>query len=44
MAEQLASHFERAEHLHLADASHLLMAEDPDAVNGAIARWIRTLA
>jgi pimeloyl-ACP methyl ester carboxylesterase len=44
MGEQLASHFDRAEHLHLPEAGHLLMAEHPDAVNGAIGQWIMTLA
>ena len=44
MGEQLASHFDRAEHLHLPEASHLLMAEDHAVVNGAMAQWIRTLA
>ena len=44
MGDQLASHFDQAEHLHLPEASHLLMAEDPESVNGAIRRWVMSRA
>lgn len=40
MGDALASHFEKSKHLHLPDASHLLMAECPTMVNEAIALWL----
>ncbi len=42
MGEALAGRFDQGRHLHLPDCGHLLMAEDPEAVNGAIAAWIET--
>jgi pimeloyl-ACP methyl ester carboxylesterase len=36
MGEELASRFPLGQHLHLADAGHLLIAEYPQIVNEAI--------
>jgi pimeloyl-ACP methyl ester carboxylesterase len=40
MGDALASHFKTKKHLHLPNASHLLMAEYPEIVNEAIAFWL----
>ncbi|MGB3494772.1 MAG: alpha/beta hydrolase [Elainellaceae cyanobacterium] len=44
MGSELAAYFSNAQHLHLADAGHLMLAECPDRVNGAIAQFIRQLS
>jgi pimeloyl-ACP methyl ester carboxylesterase len=41
MGESLASHFRYADHLHLPNAGHVLMAEHPDAVSYAINSWLQ---
>jgi pimeloyl-ACP methyl ester carboxylesterase len=40
MGEELACVFPLGEHLHFADAGHLLIAEYPDIVNTAILEWM----
>jgi len=40
MGEALAARFERGHHRHLPGAGHLLMVEQADVVNAAIADWI----
>ena len=40
MGEGLAAVFPNAQHLHLPEAGHLVIAEYPDEVNGAIAQFI----
>lgn len=40
MGEELTNSFSSAEHLHLPDAGHLLIAEYPQVVNEAIAEFI----
>lgn len=40
MGEALAGRFNNGRHVHLAEAGHLLMVEQPGVVNGAIATWI----
>jgi pimeloyl-ACP methyl ester carboxylesterase len=40
MGEALAARFERGQHRHLPAAGHLLMVEEADRVNGAIADWV----
>lgn len=40
MGEDLAAVFPNAQHLHLPKAGHLMIAEYPDEVNGAIAHFI----
>jgi pimeloyl-ACP methyl ester carboxylesterase len=41
MGEQLASHFYQSQHLHFPEAGHIVMAEYPEAVNRAIANWLK---
>jgi pimeloyl-ACP methyl ester carboxylesterase len=43
MGAALVQHFSQAQHLHLPDAGHLLMAEYPAIVNQAIAQWLQSL-
>ncbi len=40
MGEDLVAVFPNAQHLHLPEAGHLMIAEYPDEVNGAIAQFI----
>ncbi len=40
MGEALAARFERGHHRHLPAAGHLLMVEEADGVNRAIADWV----
>ena len=40
MGAELAAKFTLGQHLHLAEAGHLLIAEYPDLVNKAIAEFI----
>jgi len=40
MAEALAAEFPCSHHLHLPEASHVMMAEFPETINEAIADWI----
>lgn len=44
MGENLAAVFPNAQHLHLPEAGHLMIAEYPDEVNGAIAQFIRKIS
>lgn len=44
MGDRLAERFRQAEHLHLPEAGHVLMAEFPEQVNSAIANFIASLA
>ncbi|KEF40777.1 MAG: alpha/beta hydrolase [Cyanobium sp. CACIAM 14] len=41
MGEALAGRFDQGRHLHLSQCGHLLMAEEPETVNRAIAAWIQ---
>ncbi|MEG3436859.1 alpha/beta hydrolase [Pannus brasiliensis CCIBt3594] len=43
MGDDLVSHFQRGQHLHLPSAGHLLIAEQAEQVNAAIDRWVSTL-
>ena len=43
MGDDLAAVFPNAEHLHLPEAGHLMIAEYPDEVNSAIARFIQKI-
>jgi pimeloyl-ACP methyl ester carboxylesterase len=43
MGDRLTQRFVQAQHLHLPQGSHVLMAEFPDQVNGAIADFVRSL-
>ena len=40
MAEALAARFNQGRHLHLPNCGHLLMVEEPQRVNQAIADWM----
>ena len=44
MGEELARIFPSGEHLHLANAGHLLIAEYPERVNAAILEWIEKIS
>lgn len=44
MGEALAAVFPKGEHLHLPEAGHLMIAEYPEVVNEAIARFINKLS
>lgn len=43
MGQKLITHFQRGQHLHIANGSHVVMAEYPAVVNEAISQWIRAL-
>ena len=43
MGDELANSFQLGQHFHLPEAGHLLIAEYPDRVNGAIADFINNI-
>lgn len=44
MGAELATRFDNAQHLHLPEAGHLLIAEYPEIVNNAIARLLKKIS
>lgn len=40
MGENLVAHFQQGQHVHLAEAGHVMMAEFPEIVNARISSWI----